>query len=483
MTEPKAVSSDMYVVWAGKSTGVLSASECVAATAGVAGAEADGPMSAEEANALWVEKKETSRSESESRDLKHVQYPSDSEWAKVANTNQSRVFACWTGRGKGRIAFTWEAAAKGVSKDLSVKVFSSEDSLFLNFARAEEYLASSKSEPSIKEKIAAARKAVSKKASTSHTAGAASASSASSPAANKSSRSGQSLGARVGMSGVVHTREVTQIRRCFVDATNAIEIRGAPAEPEEDELERDMPAPGAATYLSEDVAEQSDGKGDLTMLEYFSYKKGKVKAWPLKDYDEFLSFCRQGQRICAASSKEAGVANAPVFAELMDIAVKTHWQMSRRGTLGPSEIRFKVRMYLHLQYATNYKVLHTGAGAMRAFEASVDTFGMAKVPSFRRLLRGGGKTQPSFAAGRGGGPKTPKKPSPTAPTSGCWRCSASDHYASDKKFHPTSADDSPPLTAETKKAIMDRIESSSLSSSDKESERTRVQKYWSQHSL
>ena len=52
----------------------------------------------------------------------------------------------------------------------------------------------------------------------------------------------------------------------------------APAETEEDELEeRDMPAPGSATYLSEDVAEQVDGSGDLTLFEYFSYKKGNLK--------------------------------------------------------------------------------------------------------------------------------------------------------------------------------------------------------------
>lgn len=63
------------------------------------------------------------------------------------------MFACWVGKGKGRIAFTWEAAAKGVTDNLSVEVFSSEDTLFLNFARAEEFLASSKSEPLLKEKI------------------------------------------------------------------------------------------------------------------------------------------------------------------------------------------------------------------------------------------------------------------------------------------------------------------------------------------
>lgn len=95
--------------------------------------------------------------------------------------------------------------------------------------------------------------------------------------------SGQSVGSRIGLSGVVLTREVTQIRRCCIDASAAVQLAGAPAEPEEDELERDMSAPDAATYLSQEVEEQVSGSGELTLLEYFSYKKAKMKAWPLKD--------------------------------------------------------------------------------------------------------------------------------------------------------------------------------------------------------
>ena len=324
----------------------------------------------------------------------------------------------------------------------------------------------------------AARKSVAKKPSKTKK------KSASATAATTSS--GQSVGSRVGMSGVVLTREVTQIRRCFVDAAVAVQMLKAPAEPEEDELERDMPAPGSATYLSGDVAEHVDASGELTLFEYFSYKKGKMKAWPLKDYDEFLGFCRQGQRLCVASNKDVGAANAVFFSELLDIAVKTHGQMQRRGTLGPNEIRFQVRMYLHLQYATNHKILHTGASAMRAFEAAVDTFGAAKISGFREKLRGFG----GDGAGRyvpagnkaGGGPK---KGTPSAkPLSGCYLCEASDHYASDEKFHPKPADGKrPPLSAEKKKAILDRVENSGLSADEKVTEKARVRKYWAQHGM
>ena len=478
--ESSAVQQEMFIVWKGNSTGVMSAAECIKATAGVVGAKADGPMSVKEAEALWLQKKDKTKTESGVvQELKHIEYPTDEEWQKVANSKQSRVFACWVKKGYGRIAFTWEAAAKGVKDNVSVKVFSAESTIFLNFARAEEYLSTAKSGGSIKEQIAAARKSISKTPKAS-----ASRSRKLQPAATShAAKSGQSVGSRVGMSGVVRTREVTQIRRCFIDAKVAVEIKPSPHEPEEDELERDMPAPGAATYLSEDVSQHLDANGDLTLLEFFSYKKGKVKAWPLMEYDDFLSFCRQGQRLCAGSSKEVGVANAAFFIELMDIAVRTHGQMLRRGTLGPKEIRFQVRMYLHLQYATNYRVLHSGASAMRAFEAAVDTFGSTKVSSFRSAMKGASSDKGPLSGRKtvlvqrknGGTPK---------PASGCYLCPASDHYASDQKFHPRPANGKrAPLSTETKKAIFDRVDASDLSAEEKHAEKSNVKKYWSQHSL
>ena len=477
---PAAAAAVMFVVWSGKTTGVMNATECVKATAGVSGAAADGPMSELEANRLWSSKQSGDAQEAgPSQDLKYVEYPTDDEWAAAVEAQQTRVFACWVAEGRGRISFSWDAAAEGVTDNLSVKVLASEDSLFMNFARAEEYLTTSRAGLSIHEQIAAARTSIAKKP---HRKAKAKSRSSPSAAASKSPPAGQSLGARVGISGVVHTREVTQIRRCFIDASTAVEVRGSPAEPEEDELERDMPAPGAATYLSDDVSEQVDARGELTLLDFLSYKKSKVKAWPLKDFDEFLSFCRQGQRLCAASSKEVGVANAAMFTELLDIAVRTHSQMMRRGSLGPGELRFKVRMYLHLQYATNYRVLHTGAGAMRAFEAAVDTFGAVKVPRFRSKLAGGVPRRTPQATGLKS--VTPVKRGGATSFTGCWLCPAADHVANDPKFHPKLADGKrPPLSAETKQAIFDRIDSSSNSAELRHAEKTQVKKYWSQHSL
>lgn len=97
---------DMFVVWKGKSTGVMSASECVNATAGVAGARAEGPMSRREANEVWnANQAATAPAEGTADDqLQHVEYPSDNEWAKVANAQQTRVFACSVAKGE----FSWQ---------------------------------------------------------------------------------------------------------------------------------------------------------------------------------------------------------------------------------------------------------------------------------------------------------------------------------------------------------------------------------------
>ena len=100
---------EVFVVWSGKTTGVMSAAECVKATAGVHGAEAEGPMLRSKAVALWQAKQKSASAAAEeggSGELQHVEYPSDEEWAKVAASTQTRMFARWVETGKDRISFT-----------------------------------------------------------------------------------------------------------------------------------------------------------------------------------------------------------------------------------------------------------------------------------------------------------------------------------------------------------------------------------------
>ena len=117
---------------------------------------------------------------------------------------------------------------------------------------------------------------------------------------------------------------------------------------------------------------------------------------------------------------------------------------------------------------------------MRAFESAVDAFGLAKVPRFRSKYRGADKSSSTLRR-----TAVAKKTSQTVkPISGCYKCPASDHYANDPKFHPVPPDGKHvPLSAETKKAIFDRIEASNMSAELKHAEKMQVKKYWSQHSL
>lgn len=79
---------------------------------------------------------------------------------------------------------------------------------------------------------------------------------------------------------------------------------------------------------------------------------------------------------------------------------------------------------------------------MRAYEASVNTFGVAKVPRFRRKLQGAGVMVqgtviqvPSLAQERRKVVRVQSNRRAVA----CWLCPASDHYASDPQLHPRPA--------------------------------------------
>lgn len=64
---------DMFVVWKGKSTGVMSTAQCVQATAGVENAAAEGPMTLAQAETLWKSKQVTPEPEAGNAELQHVE--------------------------------------------------------------------------------------------------------------------------------------------------------------------------------------------------------------------------------------------------------------------------------------------------------------------------------------------------------------------------------------------------------------------------
>ena len=67
--------------------------------------------------------------------------------------------------------------------------------------------------------------------------------------------------------------------------------------------------------------------------------------------------------------------------------------------------------------------------------------------------------------------------------SGCYLCTAIDHYYNDRKFHPLVNGKHKPLSDAEKEAIIERIESSNLSQAQIAAEKKSVKRYWAQHGL
>ena len=204
-----------------------------------------------------------------------------------------------------------------------------------------------------------------------------------------------------------------------------------------------------------------------------------------------MELCRKAARVCQASNKPAAVATVAALMELMDIAIRVQGIYERTGTLGPGEIRFQARMYMHLQYACRTRVLQVNASAMQAFNSAVDHF-IARFPA--SLLQQA--IAPSAGATAGSGPQSVAARMLAAstsaavalnignrgPTTGCYRCPEPDHYANDERFHP-QATRKEKLSKETKAAIMARVDAAPISIKAKNAEKEAIKAYWAQHSL
>ena len=77
------------------------------------------------------------------------------------------------------------------------------------------------------------------------------------------------------MSGVVRTREVTQLAACFVDADDAVVIRGIGYEPT-DMMFIQLPSPDEVTYARKDA--KLNPKKKVTLDDYHAFCKSSVKA-------------------------------------------------------------------------------------------------------------------------------------------------------------------------------------------------------------
>ena len=178
----------------------------------------------------------------------------------------------------------------------------------------------------------------------------------------------------MGRTELGEAKELRQINSNFVNDPDPIVVSQAD-QPHADEI-NDIHLPNTKMY-----SRQASGvdKKELTMYNFFSQDKA-LPSWPLLRLRKFLELCRKAIKICKASGKQAAVISVAALAQLMDIAIRVHGIYERTGMLGPGEIRFQARMYLHLQYAWMTRVLYVNASAMAAFNAAVDHF-IARFPS------------------------------------------------------------------------------------------------------
>ena len=129
-------------------------------------------------------------------------------------------------------------------------------------------------------------------------------------------------------------------------------------------------------------------------------------------------------------------------------------------------------MYLHIQHASQTRVLYVSAIAMTVFDRAVDAF-VARLPGYAAQIR---SVRSASAA------SSPWK-SAAKPSSGCYLCPAADYMASSRQFHPLVNGKHAPVSEATKKKVIARIKSSSLSAADKVVDEASCRGYWSQHSL
>jgi len=375
-----------------------------------------------------------------------------------------RVFACHTGVGTARIAVTFEKAIENV-KNPEVQVVNSEATLLDNLAVAEVRLRTDVAgkRKTLAERLAEARARAGAK---SH---ARKATAASPRAAAKSGAYGS--GMLVNRSAVGRAKETQMIQYYFIDHPKAIQVIQGTGAPFPHELDDDMDLPNTKAIFN--TAGQVK---DLTITDFFQAKQKAISSWPLMSFQEFMRICRKAQRMCQASKKQAAVANAAALGELMDICLRVHRTYERMGTLGVDEERFKARMHLHMQHACQARMVYANAIAMTVFEDATDPF-VSRLPG--RSKSGSRKNTPNKARAF----DETSRNSDSLPTSGCYLCPATDHYCSDRNFHPLVNGKHKPLSDEKKEAIINRIESSNLSPAQKTAEKKSVRRYWSQHSL
>ena len=282
---------------------------------------------------------------------------------------------------------------------------------------------------------------------------------------------------------MVRSKRIQQIHKSFIES--AIPIRIDPtSQPGEDELDEEhIELPGSVHYL---VTKPRDGKS-IRFDDIIREKTNAIRAWPLMNFSEFMSFARHAAKLCRRAGTAVAVVSAAALNELMDIAIRIYRQMTRLGTLGPGEVRFKARIFLHLHIMTVQRVMYTGAAAMSVFKSATEVF-MTRLPASAfddsSPVRSPKKPKPTASS-----PASPAACSPVStsrksawstPKWGCYVCGATDHYCSNRSIHPLESGAKYPKVSDAiKKKMLARVDASVLTADKKEKEKKKLKDFWS----
>jgi hypothetical protein len=280
-----------------------------------------------------------------------------------------------------------------------------------------------------------------------------------------------------------------QILHYFVEDPEPIRIE-YDDEPFMRELHEGMDLPETMSFRRTDESARTG----LTMEDFFVAKDKAMPTWPLLGPNEFCTLVRRAMRVCTESLRPAAMAASAALGELLDIALRVEREYRSMGVMGPNDVRYKAHMYLHLQYASLYRLVFIRANALSAFEKATDAF-VSRLPAAAFVTAVTGQqraaemvrrktvaahrhtVQPSSSAGAGIGPRV-------VPQAGCYLCPAADHYCNNELFHPKVNGRYERVPRATKALILKRVrESTEYDAATKVEQEKTIKDFWSRHSL
>ena len=105
--------------------------------------------------------------------------------------------------------------------------------------------------------------------------------------------------------------------------------------------------------------------------EYASMKTKTFKNWSLLNANDFQRVCRKIIAVCIELDTDSSRSSADAISALQDLAISEYSILERANRLGSGNIRFKRRMWTHLQYACTYRLVFCGAMGANVFRNHV----------------------------------------------------------------------------------------------------------------